>query len=194
MGTIAMRCKKRYNKLVNCLIFITLALTYLNFSVMNTKIQVPEHIREYVVGKFNDFQDGAVRFPDQTDVYHSIYDLLGKRPQNCPVDKGNLEIQLPARSIGKSPSVYNYLGLRSVCIIVKKLENMMWAELHDVLDHNKHRYGIEYIVGIHEFMNKYGIESLSEDAFLKNYYRWRAKIRRKEKRKYTKKNILSKCG
>ena len=154
---------------------------------MTTRIFVPEHIREYIIGKYGNFQPGAVRFPDNTDIYHTIYDLLEKRPSNIPVDRGNLEIYLPTRSIGKSPEVYNYLGVRSVAIITRKLENMMWAELHDLLDENKHRHGIDYINGIHSFISKYGLESLTEDAFLKNYYRWRAKVRRKEKRKYSRK-------
>lgn len=156
---------------------------------MNTKINVPTHIREYVLGKFCEFQDIPVAFPDNSDIYHTIYDLLEKRPASVPVDKGNLEIRLPNRASGKSPKTYNYLGLRSQQIIVRKLELKMWAELHDTLDEQKHRYGINYIVGIHAFMNKYGISSLSEDAFLKNYYRWRAKERKKEKKRpYTRKS------
>lgn len=156
--------------------------------MMTTKIIVPAHIREYLIGKYCNFQDIPVRFPDSLDIYHVIYDLLEKRPTDHPVDTGNLAICLPERSIGKSPATYNYLGVRSQVIINRKLELLMWAELHDTVDEQKHRYGVNFIVGIHAFMNKYGITSLSEDAFLKNYYRWRGKTRPKEeKRQYTRK-------
>lgn len=156
--------------------------------MMTTKITVPTHIREYLIGKFCNFQDIPVRFPDSLDIYHVIYDLLEKRPANQPVDRGNLEIFLPVRSTGKSPDIYNYLGVRSQVLIFRKLDIMLWAELHDFADEQKHRYGINFIISIHKFMNKYGISSLSEDAFLKNYYRWRTKVRSKEKRKYTRKS------
>ena len=156
---------------------------------MTTKINVPAHIREYLIGKYCEFQDIPVTFPDNSDIYHVIYDLLERRPVTVPVDKGNLSIALPNRSSGKSPKTYNYLGVRSQLIINRKLDLMMWAELHDMVDEQKHRYGVNFIVGIHAFMNKYGITSLSEDAFLKNYYRWRGKSRPKEeKRPYTRKS------
>lgn len=156
---------------------------------MTTKITVPTHIREYIIGKYGNFQEAPIAFPDNTDIYHTIYDLLERRPASVPVDYGNLEICLPNRSSGKSPKTYNFLGIRSQQIIIRKLELMMWAELHDMVDEQKHRYGVNFISGIHAFMNKYGISSLTEDAFLKNYYRWRSKVRPKEeKRPYTRKN------
>ena len=67
-----------------------------------------------------------------------------------------------------------------------RIELMMWAELHEYLDEQKHRYGIKYIDGVQFFMRRYGIDSLTEEAFLKHYQRWRAKVRRKEKRSYKK--------
>lgn len=159
--------------------------------MITTRIYVPQHIREYCVGKFNDLFEGPVRFPDQTDIYHTLWDLLEKRPLSASVDSGNLEIVLPKRDIGKSPEVYNYLGQRSQTIIIKKLELMMWAEVHELLDENKHRYGIEHIQSVHTFMRRYDIRSISEDAFIKNFYRWRELCRKKkEKRTYKKEKNL----
>lgn len=171
----------------NSLIYITLAVNLL-LHMMTTKITVPEHIREYLIGKFCNFQETPVRFPDSLDIYHVIYDLLEKRPATHPIDRGNLEILLPVRSIGKNPETYNYLGVRSQTLIVRQLEIMMWAEMHEFAGEQKHRYGVTFIISIHNFINKYGITSLSEDAFLKNYYRWRAKVRSKEKRSYKRKS------
>ena len=151
--------------------------------MITTKIEVPPHLKEYLIGKFCDLQDSPIRFPDRTDIYHFVYDLLERRPAKVPVDHGNLEIVLPERSTGKSPETYNYLGQRSQIILIRKITLMFWSEVHDYLDEQKHINGIEYINGIHTFMTRYGINSITEDAFLKNYYRWRAKIRRKEKKR-----------
>lgn len=152
---------------------------------MTTKIEVPAHLREYLIGKFCDLKPIPIRFPDNLDIYHIIYDLLERRPAGV-IDHGNLEIHLPCRRVGKSPEDFNYLGQRSQSIITRKIELMMWAEVHDFLDEQKHRLGIDYIDAVHTFMKKYSIDSLTEDAFLKNYQRWRAKVRRKEKRAYKK--------
>ena len=90
---------------------------------------------------------------------------------------------IPERKLGKTPETYNYLGIRSCRIISQKIETSFWAELHDLLDENKHLYGIQYIETVAYFMRKYGIQSISEDALLKNYYRWRDKVRKKSRRR-----------
>ena len=98
-------------------------------------------------------------------------------------DNGNVELVIPERKLGKTPETYNYLGIRSCRIISQKIETSFWAELHDLLDENKHQYGIQYIETVAYFMRKYGIQSISEDALLKNYYRWRDKVRKKSRRR-----------
>ena len=116
--------------------------------------------------------------------------MTEKRPNNCPVDSGNLELVLPERREGKSPLTFNYLGYRSVKIIEKKIETRLWAELHDLIDENKHFYGIQYIESVAYFMRKYAIVSISEDALLKNYYRWREIVRQKKRRRSYQKREL----
>ena len=64
---------------------------------------------------------------------------------------------------------------------------MMWAQLHDFKDQNKHINGIQFKDSVFRFMSKYGIENITEDAMLKNYQRWRDKLRRKKKRGYNRK-------
>lgn len=156
--------------------------------MVTTKIDVQEHLKEYCIGRFNHCQSGPVRFPDKLDIYHIIFDLTERRPNNCPIDRGNLEIILPDRDTGKKPDTYNYLGVRSGQQIARRIELMMWAELHDYLDDQKHLYGEKYITAVHAFILKYDIRSISEDAFIKNYYRWRDCVRKKEKkREYSRK-------
>ncbi len=154
--------------------------------MITTKITIKSFLAEYIIGKYGKPDESAVRLPDDLDLYHTIYDLLQKRPVNCPIDKGNLELVLPERREGhhiggKSTNTYNYLSQQSATILERKINVMMRAELHELLDENKHIYGIDYLNSAWYFLRKYCIESLSVDALLKDYQRWRAKMRRKKK-------------
>lgn len=155
--------------------------------MMTIKTTVEPHVAEYIRGKFYDSQAGAVRFPSTMDIYILIYDLLQRRPADHPFDTGNLEFALPERREGKDPLSYNYLSGRAQKILGDKMRLMMWAELHDLMDENKHINGIQFKESVFLFMRKYDIESITEDALLKNYQRWRDKIRRKKKRGYSRK-------
>ena len=150
-------------------------------------IQVDPHIAEYVKGKYFDREVGAVRFPPDLDIYVMIYDLLQKRAASCPVDSGNLELVLPERRVGKDPVTFNYLSGKAQKILADKMRLMMWAELHDFMDENKHIHGIQFKESVFIFMSRYAIESITEDALLKNYQRWRDKQRRRKKRGYSRK-------
>lgn len=155
--------------------------------MMTIKTTVEPHVAEYIRGKFYDSQAGTVRFPSTMDIYILIYDLLQRRPADHPFDTGNLEFALPERREGKDPLSYNYLSGRAQKILGDKMRLMMWAELHDLMDENKHINGIQFKESVFLFMRKYDVESITEDALLKNYQRWRDKIRRKKKRGYSRK-------
>lgn len=154
--------------------------------MVTTKINIKPHLAEYVKGRFVGCQDKPVQFPAGSDIYIIIWDLMSKRPADAPpIDRGNLEIILPSRSIGKRPEYYNYLSKRSQTIIEKKIEEIMFEELHHRLRFNK-RKGITYIDSIHWFMCEYAINSISEDAYKKEFYRLRRNEfnRRKKDKKY----------
>lgn len=153
--------------------------------MITVKITVEPYVAEYIRGKYFDTEEGAVHFPSGLDLYVAIFDLLQKRPAESPVDTGNLEFCLPDRRIGKSPEVYNFLSAESARILGNKMRVMMWAELHDYMDENKHLHGIQFKESVYVFLRRYGIEAITEDALLKNYQRWRDKQRRRKKRAYT---------
>lgn len=155
--------------------------------MITVKISVEPSVAEYINGKYYDYEAGAVRFPPSLDIYILIYDLLQKRPVSNPVDTGNLEFVLPQRREGKDPVSFNYLSARAQKMLGDKMRLMMWAELHDFMDENKHISGIQFKESAFLFMRKYSIESIGEDALLKNYQRWRDKQRRRKKRGYTRK-------
>lgn len=158
-----------------------------------TKINIKPHLAEYCYGKFSGCSRDPVRFPHQLEIYHSIWDLMQKRPVNCPVDTGNLEIFLPYSSKKddnkkrKDPHIYNYISERAAKIIARKIEISMFAELHELLDENKYGFGIDFKETVFLFMSRYAIDSITEDALIKNFYRWRNMVRkRRQRRKYSK--------
>ena len=158
--------------------------------MIKVKIDITPYVAEYIKGKYFDPGNGCVRFPSDLDIYVMIYDLLQKRPPGCSIDTGNLEFTLPDRreanqAGGKNPETYNYLSRRSAKQLESKMRRMMWAELHDYMEEMKHGEGIQFKDSAYRFLRKYDIESISEDALLKNYQRWRDKLRRSMKRGYT---------
>ena len=155
--------------------------------MITVKIAGEPYVAEYIAGRYFDPEAGAVRFPAGSDIYHLIYDLLAKRPEDHPVDRGNLELCLPARRQGKDPETYNYLSLRASRILEKRMRTLMWAELHEAMDEGKHLSGMQFKEIAYIFLRKYGMESITEDGLLKNYQRWRDKLRRSKKRGYSKK-------
>jgi hypothetical protein len=153
--------------------------------MVTVKIKIKNHLAEYIRGKFNDCNDGPVSFPDRSDLYVQIWDLLSKRPANAPIDQGNLEICLPNRSFGKNPDYYNYLSERSVKLLSKSIEALMYYDLHDRIRQRqiaKHPLEVRNIKEtIYEFLDEFGIYSISHDAFYKEYYRLREKERYRRK-------------
>lgn len=153
--------------------------------MVTVKIEIKEHLAEYVRGRYNDCKDGPVTFPSHSDLYVQIWDLLSKRPVNAPVDRGNLEINLPYRSFGKNPDYYNYLSKHSVNLLSKSIEALLYSELHDRIRRRqiaRHPLEMRNIKEtIYEFQDEYGIYSLSHDAFYKEYYRMRQKERYRRK-------------
>ena len=54
--------------------------------MITTKITVEPHLAQYCYAKYSSDPEGSmpVRFADHLDVYHLVYNLLEKRPVNCP--------------------------------------------------------------------------------------------------------------
>ncbi len=155
--------------------------------MISTKISILPYLAEYMIGKFNNFVDEPLKLDPHSDLYCLIWDLMRKRPINAsPVDTGNLSFYLPDRRVGKSPEVYNYLCPDSVILIEQHIKNLFNLELHQLLlDNHSNCRPIQDIQVIHKFMCMYGIDSISEDALVKNFYRWReATVKREKRREY----------
>ena len=153
--------------------------------MISTRITISPYLAEYMIGKFNNFVDEPLKLDPHSDLYCLIWDLMRKRPANAsPVDTGNLSFYLPDRRVGKSPEVYNYLCPDSVILIEQHIKKLFNLELHQLLlDNHSNFRPIQDIQVIHKFMCTYGIDSISEDALVKNFYRWREALVKREKRR-----------
>lgn len=162
--------------------------------MITTSINIQPYVAEYIRGKYYDESIKTVRFPAKSDIYVAIYDLLEKRPKICSRDTGNLEFMIPDRrdanfAGGKSPEQFNYISARGAKLLEKRMRVMMWAELHESMDENKHLHGMKFKETVYLFLSKYNISSIHEEGLFKNYQRWRDDLKRKaKKREYKRKN------
>lgn len=160
--------------------------------MITIKFNLKDHLAEYLRGKYNNADDSnPISFPESDDLYHFIWQLMRKRPAGVsPVDHGNVWINLGDRRIGKDPKSYNYLEKVSIKMIGLKVEALFFMELHQRIDDNRYSgYPFTTIQIVHHFLCEYDITSISEDALIKNDYRWREKIRRRGKKRLYHKSV-----
>ena len=153
--------------------------------MITTSIAIEPFLAEYIYGKYNNGASEPVKIPDSSDLYHIVWEYMMKRPKDVsPIDEGNLLIALPDRRVGKDPLVYNYLSKRAGKGIEKFIKNMFNQELHDTLmDNDKRGHFLDNVDVVYRFLSQYGIESITPDALLKNFYRYREALRQKKKRR-----------
>lgn len=147
--------------------------------MVTTFITIKPHLAEYAKAVFAVEGESYIQIPHSHDLYHVLANLMSKRPVNCPVSRGSLEIALPAQSRGKCPKFYNYISEYSQRIIEQKIECLFWAHAHEFVDNRHHQQGEQMKDAMYMFLQKYQIMSISVDAVVKNYYRWRYEVRRK---------------
>lgn len=147
--------------------------------MMTSRLQLPTHLAEYL--KHYADEAGVVYFPRTWDIYSLIADLLCKRPSSAEsVDQGNVEIALPDRhsTIGKNTLYYNYLPLSAQRIICRKIEQMFWRDVHDIMYEEKDKYNHEYIQTAYQIIEQWHITGISVDAVIKHFYRYRMNLRK----------------
>lgn len=157
-------------------------------------IRIEPYLAEYVIGKYGmEQKNGAVNIPYNTDLYHCIWENMSRQRTNQSVpEDGNLRIQLPCRKPGdgvawKDPAYYNHLSSVASKAIEYQIRRMFNFELHRILLENeefgRQRRNLDVI---YDFIHTYQLKSISSDALLKNYYRFRNRLRPKKTRQYRK--------
>lgn len=158
-------------------------------------IKIEPYLAEYINAKYDkDPNTGGLRIPHQSDLYHCVWENMSRQrsDQHEPED-GNLRISLPCRRARhegqswKDPAYFNYLSPKAAREVESCIRRMFNFELHRALLENeefgKERRNLDVV---YDFIRTYHLQSVSEDALLKNYYRYRNRLRPKKTRKYKK--------
>lgn len=158
-------------------------------------ITIEPYLVEYISEKYGTSpKNGGVKIPYTSDLHFCIWEHMSKCHANqTPSIDGNLRISLPYRKfIGdgspyKDLAYYNHLSPAAIKEIEAHIRRMFNFELHRVLLENEEfgrkKRNIEIV---HDFIHAYNLKSISSDALLKNFYRFRNKLRPKQTRKYKK--------
>ena len=172
-------------------------------------IKITPYLAEYAQKKFRaNSLTGAVRFPPTSDIYHCVLENMQRAPAidqprmapacvipNSSPDKtssGILLISLPSPRPSsfdgpwKDPSRYNYLSSEAARAIETCLRREFNFEFHRVMLENEAAgHPRRNIDVVDDFIREYRLQSITSDALLKNYYRYRDLIRPKQRRRYS---------
>lgn len=155
-------------------------------------IRIEPYLAEYIAEKYEiDTATGGLRIPCSSDLYFCVWEQMSRQRSNQPdLTDGNLRIHLPFRKAiqgapYKNPAYYNYLSAAATKEIEGQIRRMFNFELHRVLLENeefgRQRKNLDVI---YDFIQTYRLKSISADALLKNFYRFRNRLRPKKIRHY----------
>ncbi len=157
-------------------------------------IRIEPYLAEYISAKYEtDVMTGGIKIPCNTDLYFCVWEQMSRQRANqSDVADGNLRIHLPCRKAGvsspyKDPAYFNYLSAAATKEIESQIRRMFNFELHRVLLENeefgRQRRNLDII---YDFIRIYKLKSISSDALMKNFYRFRNRLRPKRIRQYKK--------
>lgn len=166
--------KKRYSK---------------NFAV----IQIEPYLAEYAKKRFVlNRNNGALVIPSGSDLYHCVWHHMSRPPQGADCSKtGNFHISLPCRRSGsdegpwKDPAYYNYLSPAAARAVEGCIRRMFNYEFHTMMLENDEQGRLRrHVEVVDDFIRQYQLQSITSDALLKNYQRFRARLHTKRPRRY----------
>ena len=164
-------------------------------------IRITPYLAEYARNLYNAGRsDGAIKIPYTSDLYHLVYELMDRRrADHVDVADTNLSIILPSRRecygdcVLKNPRYYNHLSIRSSRYIEDWLRRCFNFEFHELMMRNEERGRPQRQLDVVSwFMKSHGIKSISEDALLMNFKRFRRRIQPNFVRKYEKSRKFTK--
>ena len=162
-------------------------------------IKIEPYLAEYISKKFKiDEKTGGIKIPYTTDLYHVVWNLMAKPDGQSRVpEDANLKIYLPCRRSlmdgipGKDPAYFNYLSQAAAKKVEASIRLMFNFEFHRMLMENEEfgrpRKNQDVVA---DFIKKYQLKSISMDALLKNFYRFKNQLYPKKARKYKKNMVL----
>lgn len=172
-------------------------------------IEITPYLAEYARKKYHaGTADGSIHIPSTSDLYHCVWHHM-QRPPSPPAPKmppapmlaasaasqpspGILLISLPSRRPSstdgpwKDPAYFNHLSSEAARSIESCLRREFNFEFHRAMMENEERgHPRRNIDVVDDFMRQYRLQSITSDALLKNYYRYRDLVRPKPRRRYS---------
>lgn len=163
-------------------------------------IYVTPYLAEYAKKKFVlNRNNGGIIIPPSLDLYHCVWTLMQRpplstsgaslQPESEPAP--NLPISLPSRRPSsdrgpwKDPAYYNYLSPTAARCIESELRRIFNYEFrHLMMDNEERGQGCKFSDLVDDFIRRYDLRSISSDALLKNYQRYRDRIYQRKPRRY----------
>lgn len=160
-----------------------------NFAAIDIEPYLAEYAKKRFVLNRN---NGALVIPSNSDLYHCVWHHMTRPPRDCDSSKtGNLKISLPNRRSSndegpwKDPAYYNHLSSSAARCIETCLRRMFNYEFHALMIENDEQgRPMRQIEVVEDFIRKYQLQSISSDALLKNYQRYRRRLHPKRPRRY----------
>lgn len=140
------------------------------------RIELKSHLEEYAITKFP-IVDDVIVIPSSMDLYFVLLDLLQKKGKGIEKSGEGLYFGIRNTGVGKDPRVYKYLSRRGRMLFEARLEVMFWIDFHEIMDREVVRSGKPCLEAAQIFVEKFKINSITEDALIKHYYRWRCNDR-----------------
>ena len=159
-------------------------------------VRIEPYLAEYIQKKLEiEPETGGIKIPYTTDLYHVVWNCMAKPDSHSLVSPDcNLKIYLPSRRSnmdghpGKDPAYYNYLSHAAAKKIEEHIRLLFNFEFHRLMLENEEQGRPKRNQDVVEdFIRTYRLESISSDALLKNFYRYRQRLFPKVPRKYQKK-------
>lgn len=158
-------------------------------------IKVDAYLEEYAKNCFaSGLGDGSVKFPYTSTMYHCLVEGMSKQvPSGGGARDGNLMVVLPSADTAdggpvKNPRWYRYVTQRAAALINAALKRRFYYEfLTEMMRNELQGRPVPHLTLVRRFLRRNGIRSLSEDALLKKFQRYRRKISPGKVRKYHKK-------
>jgi len=158
-------------------------------------IRVEPYLSEYAIRKFElDEKTHGIKIPDNYDLYICIWNRMERRPAGVTDTPGaNLRIFLPCRRSGadgmprKHPEYWNWLSPAAALEIEAQLRLLFNFDFHTrMMDNEAQGRPRQQREVVEDFIRDYRLESISSDALLKNFQRYRQRLSPRKKRKYQK--------
>lgn len=159
-----------------------------------TMIRIEPYLAEYAQNLFGlGRKDGSIKIPYISELHFLVWELMAKpRANQLSPENGNLAIVLPTRrecegELRKNPRYYNYLSPDAARKVEAWLRRRFNFEFHELMIDNEVKgRPRQHLDLVRWFMRRRGLKSITEDALIRNFRRYRRRISPKTVRKYTK--------